>query len=157
MLIRPVRYEDAASLTRNCFSGNTVDQTAAMISPLVDDFARAEAVWLVAADETDEIVGTCTITRLQHRLCRHRADLGGFVVTPPARGTGLARRIVDEASRYVREWGCTILEISCRGGTHAEDAYNGLGFTEWARLPGGFVEEAGTFDEVRLWKSVDGS
>ncbi|MBM7783586.1 GNAT family N-acetyltransferase [Tenggerimyces flavus] len=152
MLIRPVRYEDAASLQRHCFGAMTIEQVAAMIESLVD---VTDTVSLVA-DDGSEAVASCTVTRLTHRLCRHRADIGGFVIAPSAQGTGLARRIVNEASRYAREWDCTILEISCRGGTHAEEAYVGLGFTEWARLPGGYREEAGTFDEVRLWKRLDG-
>lgn len=153
MLIRPVRYEDAESLQRNCFGAMTAEQVAAEIASLVDS---TDAVGLVAVDDDGNALATCTVTRLTHRLCRHRADLGGFVINPSAQGTGLARRIVNEASRYARGWGCTILEISCRGGTHAEAAYVGLGFTEWARLPGGYREEAGTFDEVRLWRSLDG-
>jgi GNAT superfamily N-acetyltransferase len=155
MLIRPVRNDDAGSLQRNCLSATTVEQTTALIQPLIGAYARNEAVMLVAEND-GEVVATCTVKRLEHRLCRHRVDLGGFVIAPSARGTGLARRIVNEASRYARDWGCTILEISCRGGTHAEDAYKGLGFAEWARLPGGYIEEAGTYDEVRLWRRVDG-
>ncbi len=155
MLIRPVRKDDAESLQRNCFSATTVEQTTALIQPLIGAYARNEAVMLVAENDR-EVVATCTVKRLEHRLRRHRVDLGGFVIAPSAQGTGLARRIVNEASRYARDWGCTILELSCRGGTHAEEAYKGLGFVEWARLPGGYVEEAGTYDEVRLWRSVDG-
>jgi hypothetical protein len=61
-------------------------------------------------------------------MCRHRADIGGFVVA---------------------------LEISCRGGTHAETAYRGLGFAEWGRLSGGYHDHGDQIiDEVRLWMPI---
>lgn len=95
------------------------------------------------------------LTRLEHHMCRHRADVGGFVVATRAQGTGLARKIVLAAEDKARTWGCTILEISCRGGTHAEDAYVGLGFIRRGRLPGGYHDRDGqVFDEVGLWRPI---
>ena len=71
---------------------------------------------------------------------------------PDARGTGLARKMIEKATLHARNWGCSILEISCRGGTHAEAAYLGLGFAEWGRLRGGYHDRGDRiFDEVRLW------
>ncbi len=155
MIIRPVRDEDAASLQRNCFGAITVEQTAEMIKPAVQEGKREEAVMLVAVRDDGDVVGTCSVTRLQHRLCRHRAEVGGFVLTPAAQGTGLARQLIVAASRDAASWGCSILEISCRGGTHAEDAYLGLGFREWGRLPEGYHDHGGLiFDEVRLWMPI---
>ncbi|HEY8457668.1 MAG TPA: GNAT family N-acetyltransferase [Actinopolymorphaceae bacterium] len=155
MLIRPVREEDAASLQRNCFSATSLDDVATMIGDSADGVKRGEGVMLVAVDDDGSVVGTCSVNRLQHRLCRHRAEVGGFVITPSARGTGLARKIIEAAFQHAASWGCTILEISCRGRTHAEDAYRGFGFTEWGRLPGGFHDDSGLiFDEVRLWMPI---
>jgi hypothetical protein len=36
----------------------------------------------------------------------------------------------------------------------AERAYRGLGFTEWARLPGGYLDYDAIYDEVRLYRPV---
>ncbi|MGV2385410.1 MAG UNVERIFIED_CONTAM: GNAT family N-acetyltransferase [Thermobifida fusca] len=155
MLIRPVRAEDAASLRRNCFSAMSLEDIASLIEDSADAMERGEGVMLVAVDGEKEAVGTCSVSRLGHRLCRHRAEISGFVVAPLSRGTGLARQIVEAARRQAASWGCTILEISCRGRTHAEDAYRGFGFTEWGRLPGGFHDDSGLiFDEVRLWMPI---
>lgn len=155
MLIRPVREGDAGDLQRNCFSGTSLEQTTAMVEDAMAEQKRGGAVTLVAVRDDGEVVGTCTVTRLQHRMCRHRADVGGFVIAPTAQGTGLARKIIEAACRHAANWGCTVLEISCRGGTHAEDAYIGLGFKEWGRLPDGYHDHGDlTYDEVRLWMPI---
>lgn len=155
MRIRAVRPEDVGGLQRNCFGASTVEETETLVRDLVQDQERGEVVCLVAVEDDGEVLGTCTLTRLEHRMCRHRADIGGFVVATSAQGTGLARKIVQAAEDKARSWGCTILEISCRGGTHAEDAYVGLGFIRWGRLPGGYHDRDGqVFDEVRLWRSI---
>lgn len=155
MLVRPIREEDAPSLQRNCFTGTNLEQLRAMIAGARDEQGGDESVWLVAIGDDGEVSGSCTVTRLKHRMCRHRADIGGLVVAPPARGTGLARRIVETAALHVRDWGCSMLELSCRGDTHAEDAYLRLGFIEWGRLRGGYHDHGGQiFDEVRLWMPI---
>lgn len=155
IIIRPVRDEDTASLQRNCFNQNTFEQTAAIVQPSLAAHDHEEIVMLVAVGDDGEVVGNCTLTRQQHRMCRHRAEIGGFVITPTWRGTGLARRILGVAREYARGWGCSILEIGCRGGTHAEDAYVGLGFQVWGRLPEGFHDHGDVrYDEVRLWMPI---
>ncbi|TCO30465.1 ribosomal protein S18 acetylase RimI-like enzyme [Kribbella steppae] len=155
MLIRPVRESDIESLHRNRLCGLTIEETAELVMSATDEEHGDESRFLVAVAQGGGVVGMTTVKRLKHRMCRHRAELGGFVILPVARGTGLARRIVDAASRHAGDWGCSILEVSCRGGTHAEKAYVGLGFQVWGQLPGGFHDHDGlVFDEVRLWMSL---
>ncbi len=145
--VREVELEDVESLQRNCFSLNTVEQTRANVESALMKAKSGEAISLVAV-RRDDIVGNVSVTRNAHRLQRHRAHLGGFVIHPSAQGQRLARTLTSAAARWAAERGCSILELDCRGGTHAEDAYRGLGFREWGRLPDGFIEEAGTFDQV---------
>lgn len=112
---------------------------------------------LVATDQDDLAIGTCTLTRRRHRLERHRAEIGGFVIRADHRGTGVARKLVEGCATLAREmWSAQTLELGVRGGTHAEDAYRGLGFTEWARFPGGFQDRDATYDDVRLFLPVGG-
>lgn len=115
----------------------------------------ADHVLLVAVDGNDLAIGNCTLTRHQHRLERHRAEIGGFVISREHRGTGVARQLVEACADYAREqWDAVILELSVRGGTHAEDAYRGLGFVEWARMPAGFHDHDTIYDDVRLYRPV---
>ncbi|MET9318057.1 GNAT family N-acetyltransferase [Kribbella sp. NPDC003505] len=152
MIIRPVRESDIDSLHQNRLCGLTIEETTEMVTSAIDQEPGHEFRFLVAAEQNAGVLGMTTVKRLEHRLCRHRAELGGFVIRPAARGTGLARRIVDAAASQAGEWGCSILELSCRGDTHAEAAYLGLGFEVWGRLPGGYRDHDGlVFDEVRLW------
>ena len=132
--IRAASLGDAEELTRNCFPRNTVQQTLTNLQEMIQLKDRGEGMWLVAS-VNGEVVGTVTLARDNHRLCRHRVSMGGFVINPSAQGTGLARRLVEAAADWARSLGCEILEIGCRGGTHAENAYKGLGFVEWGRLP----------------------
>lgn len=154
MEIREVGLEDVASLQRNCFSLNTVDQTTANVEAALAKASEGEGTSLVAVRH-GEVLGHLSVTRNSHRLQRHRAHLGGFVIRPSARGQGLARRLTSAAARWAADQSCTILEADCRGGTHAEEAYRALGFREWGRLPVGFVEEAGTFDQVCFFSMIE--
>ncbi|HEY3558150.1 MAG TPA: GNAT family N-acetyltransferase [Kribbella sp.] len=154
MIIRAVRESDIESLHQNRLCGLTKDETAELVRSGIDDEHGNEACFLVAAEQGG-VVGMTTVRRLGHRTCRHRAELGGFVVVPAARGIGVARSIVEAAATRAAGWGCSILEVSCRGGTHAENAYLGLGFQVWGRLAGGYHDRDGlVFDEVRLWMSI---
>ncbi|TDW81322.1 GNAT family N-acetyltransferase [Kribbella sp. VKM Ac-2566] len=155
MIIRPVRESDIESLHQNRLCGLTIDETTTLVMSAIDEEHGRDSRFLVAAEKDGGVVGMTTVKRLEHRLCRHRAELGGLVILPVARGTGLARRIVDAAGSHASDWGCSILEVSCRGGTHAEKAYIGLGFQVWGQLPGGYHDHDGlVFDEVRLWTSL---
>ncbi|MFF0343494.1 GNAT family N-acetyltransferase [Kribbella sp. NPDC004875] len=152
MIVRRVRLEDVESLHENRLCGLTIEETAGLVRAAVDLEGGDEHCFLVAEDGGG-VLGMTTVERLTHRMCRHRATLGGFVIVPAARGTGLARRTVDTAGAQANAWGCTVLEVSCRGGTDAERAYVGLGFREWGRMPNGFHDRGGLlYDEVRLWK-----
>ncbi|MGZ0151373.1 N-acetyltransferase family protein [Kribbella sp. WER1] len=156
MIIRRVCTADVASLHENRLCGLTIGETAELVRSAVEREAGEEFRFLVAVDGRG-VAGMTTVRRLEHRMRRHRAELGGFVIVPAARGTGLARRIVGAAGEEAARWGCSVLEVSCRGGTDAELAYRGLGFEEWARLPGGLRDRGDlVYDEVRLWMDVDG-
>lgn len=155
MHIRPVEASDVASLRENCFSRNTIEQMQEIVDAAIRNASDEEGVMFVAVDDEDAVVGNVTATRETHRLRRHRVRLGGFVIHPSAQGSGLARALTRAAAEWCRSHSCTILELDCRGGTPAERAYLGLGFTEWGRLPGGFIEDAGTFDQVSFSLRVD--
>jgi GNAT superfamily N-acetyltransferase len=154
MAIRQVRLEDVASLQRNCFSLNTVDQTTAKVEAALAKAREGEGTSFVAVRH-GEVLGHVSVTRNTHCLQRHRAHLGGFVIRPTERGQGLARRLTSAAARWAADQSCTMLEADCRGGTHAEEVYRALGFREWGRLSAGFVEEAGTFDQVCFFSMIE--
>ena len=153
--VRPVRMGDEIGLQASCFAAMTVEQVRAeVVLEGLERASRTSFVVLVAERE-GEIVGSLTLVQPDHILTRHRVGVAGFVVAARARGTGMARRLIDEAADWARRWGGTMLEISCRGGTHAEEAYRGLGFIEWGRLPQGLIEHDGAaFDDVHFYRPL---
>lgn len=140
VVIRPARPEDGDDLQRNCFSAMTVPEVVEWIRGL------DESSVMLVADLDGTVLATVTLTRPEHSLRRHRAEVAGFVIAGRAQGTGLARLLNQACLDQASSWGCPILEISCRGGTHAEDAYRGLGYREFSRLPAGLptVTRSGT-------------
>jgi GNAT superfamily N-acetyltransferase len=150
--VRAVRPDDAQSLHANCLSGWTLEQ----VREAVAASARAsEQVTLVAIAD-GMVVGTASLRRRQHRMQRHRAEFEGVVVYPPYQRRGVARRLLEEARRRAAALGVAVLESSTRGGTEAETALRRLGFREYGRLPGGFVDEGRVFDHVLLYAPVAG-
>ena len=106
-------------------------------------------------DDAEALQQSCfsgtPIDSVREWLERHRAEIGGFVIRADHRGTGVARKLVEGCATFARElWSAQTLELGVRGGTHAEDAYRGLGFIEWARFPAGFRDRDATYDDVRL-------
>lgn len=152
--IRFVRHGDEPSLREHCFPGDRIEYLRGWVETIAQDAARGWVAPLVAVD-ADVVVACLTVRRSQDGPRSHRASLHGFVIAPHHRGGGLARRLVDAAGRWSTARGCTLLEVTCRGGTRAEGAYHGLGFTEYGRLPGGFVDaDGGTVDEVYLYRPL---
>lgn len=151
-MIRIGRPEDAAALQQACYGGASVE----MVHEWLDPAEETDRVLLVATDHADDAIGNCTLTRHAHRMERHRAEIGGFVISPAHRGTGVARRLVDACADYAyRNWASETLELGVRGGTHAEDAYRGLGFVEWARMPRGLHDRDGIYDDVRMYRRIN--
>ena len=152
MRIRRASEDDLGELQRAIFT----EMSLAELRAADEQFNRPPgSIQIVAEDNDDEIIGCCNLIRETHRMRRHRAELGGFVIIPAHRGTGLARRMINYLGRYAgREWDVSIIDVSCRGGTDAEHAFRGLGFQEWARLPGGYLDYDAIYDEVRLYRSV---
>jgi len=142
LVIRLVKLTDAQQLRDNCFSMNTLEQIQDLIRQNLAAFEEGKCVHLVA-EVAGEVIGTLTLTREEHPLEAHRADLTSVVVHPDYQRRGIARRLVEASKSYASDMGVEILEISCRGGEVAETVYRHLGFIEWGRLPRGLIEPWG--------------
>ena len=156
ILIRPVRTEDAEQLRENCFSANTLREVEERIADSIVA-AEAETQVLLVAEVDGVVVGTGTFVRNNHPLYAHRAEVGGLVVHPHYQRRGIARRVVEQIKAHAASVGLEILEVSCRGGTPAEQVYRRLGFVEWGRLPRGIVEpwdEPKVYDEVHFYMPI---
>jgi GNAT superfamily N-acetyltransferase len=143
-------------LQENCFSRNTLAEVEELIAERLREFAAGESLFLVA-EVGGVVVGSATFQREAHHRRRHRAKLGGLVVSGEYQGRGIARRLVEALRDQAARWEIRILETSVRGGTPAEEVYRRLGFREYGRLPGGLLEPEGNLpilDEVFFWTPV---
>ena len=155
-IIRPVRPEDAVDLRENCFSANTLKEIQTDIAQRVKAFEEGVLVHLVAEVE-GTVVGTGILTQNEHLFMRHRGKVGSLVVHPAYQRRGIARQIIAEMHVYAVSMGFEFLEVSCRGGTPAEQVYPRLGFIECGRFPRGLIEPWGdrlVFDQVSFYMPV---
>jgi len=156
LCIRPVTLDDVASLRENCFSMNTLEQIQGLVQQNLTPFEEGKRVHLVA-EVAGKVIGTVTLTREEHPLESHRAELSSLVVHPDYQRRGIARCLVEVSKSYARDMGIEILEVSCRGGEVAETVYRHLGFIEWGRLPRGLVEPWGdhaVYDVVHFYQPL---
>ena len=142
IIIRPVRPEDAEDLRENCFSANTLAEVQERIAESLQGAKEGTQV-LFVAEAGGVVVGTGAFVRNTHPLYAHRAKVGSLVVHPDYQRRGIARRLVEQIAEIAASTGHEILEISCRGGTPAQEVYRRLGFIEWGRLPRGLAEPWG--------------
>lgn len=158
LTIRPVTMSDGAQLQANCFSAVSVEQVQDAIRATLAAAVDGKELQLVA-EIGGLVIGAATLIREAHRLRAHRAGVFGLVVHPAYQQQGVARQLVDALALHGQALGIEVLEISCRGGTDAEQVYPRLGFTEYGRLPQGLLEtgeEPVSFDEVYFYRAVGG-
>ena len=149
MIIRIATADDAEALRGGVFPDLPVETVVTMIT-WADDHDEACHV----ADEGGNLVAVVSLTRHANDLERHRAEIGGWVIAPARRGTGLARRVLGHLEDEARAWGGSKTGLGVRGGEHAEAVYRGLGFIEYGRLPSGFVRGHDVHDQVLMYKPL---
>ncbi len=154
VIVRPAEQRDAAQVRENCLSQNTLEEVEGQIEANLRAHEQGSALQLVA--EVDgAVAGIVTVVRNPHPLYHHRAEVTGLVVHPDCQRRGLARRLVEACAVHAASLGVEILEISCRAGTPAEEAYARLGFAALGRLPRGIVEPWGqrqAYDQVYFYR-----
>ncbi|HEV2121482.1 MAG TPA: GNAT family N-acetyltransferase [Chloroflexota bacterium] len=155
-----MQSDDVESLHRNCLSGWPFEQLREEVTRNIAAATGGERFHFVAVvgkdeDNRGEVIGTAYLKPKTHPLQRHRAEVVMVVVYPPFQRRGVARQLIAAAREQAAALDCTILEIACRGGEPAETAYTRIGFREYGRLPGGYVQANGqVFDQVLLWMPV---
>src|SRR5688500_20300482 len=86
---------------------------------------------VLAARDSEGIVGTVQLQPAWPPNQPHRADVAKLIVHRRARGRGIARALMQELERHAREQRFTLLLLdTCRGGA-AERLYASL---DWVRV-----------------------
>lgn len=103
-------------------------------------------------DEAGRLLGVAGLYRDPHIKMAHRARIWGVYVTPPARGAGLAARVVGAALETARSWSGVSsvgLSVSANSDT-AQRLYKRLGFVAWGTEPDCLRLGDRSFDEVHM-------
>ena len=91
---------------------------------------------LWVAEDGGEIIGTVQIDPCAKENGRHRAELQKLLVHSAHRGRGIAQQLMDEAEKFARAQGFTLLVLDSEEGSVAERWYGRLGWTRVGSIPG---------------------
>lgn len=116
----------AAPLTRER-AADAYRQTAARLVP-------GERV-LLAALESDAVVGAVQLARAEAENGRHRAEIQRLVVAADRRGQGIGRALLEAVVERARELGLGLLWLTTHEETGADAAYRRLGWTRLGVIP----------------------
>ena len=165
ILIRSLGPADAASY-RACRLEALQDRPTAFgssyeeeSSQTVDDVRRRfETEWnrddniLFGGFAGEALVGTTGLSRAGPMKRRHKMIVWGVYVAPPARGQGVARRLLEAAIAQAGSVpGIARLELTMEhGNLAAQTLYEGCGFHRWGTEPDGIQIGSDCYAEDRM-------
>jgi ribosomal protein S18 acetylase RimI-like enzyme len=128
----------------------TNEQATAWWQDLLAETSAGRAA-VCAAYDGEHLVGLGEWRRYELEPQRQNADLEKVLVSRPARGTGIGRRIMEDLIAQARAAGVETLTLQCRGNNHgAIRLYQRLGFTEYGRLPDFVAAGPDRWDKVMM-------
>ncbi len=157
LIIRQIQQSDAKDVWENIFSRNTPAEVEERIANSLQKIAVGTQIQLVAVVDA-HVIGIMILSKEEHPLRQHSAQLGDVVVNPAFQRLGIAKRLFEESQKYAKENGVSLITVSCRGNTSAETVYKKLGFVEAGRIPNAIIEPWGEklgFDEVIFYLSLN--
>lgn len=103
-----------------------------------------------------ELVGILAVIRENRPSIRHRADIYGVAVLPPARGQGCGDALLRAAIAQAEEWGeVTSLSLGVMETQHAaQRLYERHGFQVWGKQPDAVKHAGQTYSEYWMWRAV---
>ncbi len=135
------------------------ENSAAFVEAVAEDASRPDAdiVAMLARGEAwgafvdNKLVAKLTIDRLPHDVLAHTRWIHGLYAHPHARGSGLAKRLVLAAIADARLAGATrfMLWVNAEN-PRARAFYEGIGFREAGRIPGGLRLDRRFVDDVMM-------
>ena len=90
---------------------------------------------LVAAHDTDALVGFAFLVHRPGPLFRHWATVKRLQVHPSLQGRGIGRELLRACRGFGRELGLEALHLTVRGGTGTEAFYEAEGYEKVAEIP----------------------
>jgi GNAT superfamily N-acetyltransferase len=129
------------------------------VAPVVDEIAGGldpRLGRLLIATRADTLAGWLLLTGNADPVVAHWARMTRLQTAPPARGTGVARALMNELHRSARDdLGLDSLRLEVRGGSGLEAFYVRFGWTVVGTWPGALqFTRHGRRDEVLMGKDL---
>lgn len=128
IVIRMIEMTDVNDMWENVFSRNTPEEIRERIQRDLDGFDD-RTHFHVVAEVNGVVVGTLGLERF-NKYSRY-ANLWDFVIHPDCQGKGLARKMLNEVRKIIKDTNIETLQIQT--GVDSEEIknkYTSLGFTE---------------------------
>ncbi|AZI58459.1 GNAT family N-acetyltransferase [Nakamurella antarctica] len=137
----------------------TRQEIAPAAAAAVDEIRAGKRKALVFTQHTDiakdQLIACAFLVPATIALHSHRAEVRTVIVDPDHQGRGLGRALLGEVDKYASELGIDTLTLSVRGGRGLEKFYEGIGFTEYGRLPDSIrLSPTDSREEIFYWRSV---
>jgi GNAT superfamily N-acetyltransferase len=101
----------------------------------LDASAAARAIFIVARNDVNAIIGTVQLQPAWAPNQPHRGDIVKLMVHRRARGAGLGRRLMQAVEEAARQSGFTLLTLDAKAGGAAEQLYRHMGWTVLGTIP----------------------
>ena len=154
--IRPVKVTDAKDISTCCFVTANEEEIRKQIEKDLKKIQEGNLTRLVAVSE-GSVIGHCEISKKTSPVQAHIAEIYGVVVNEKNQGKGIFSKLLNAGIGWSKEKGCSLLVISVRKGTKAEEVYKHAGFKVYGELENGIVEPWGdrkSYTEVYLYKNI---
>lgn len=155
--IRPVKLSDSTDIHKYLFIQALENDIK---KNLQEDLQKMDQGKLlrVVAEADGKVIGQCDFRQASSAIHQHIVDVTGLVVNPNFQGHGISSQLMEYGFNWAKELGMTIVTISVRKGTKAEDIYIHQGFKVYGELKDGIKETWGdgkVYDEIFLAKKLD--
>ena len=122
---------------------------------LLDAAELGDAGLGVVVDSHGAVLGTAQWTRSTYRTRRVLAELDRVCVSPPARGLGVGRMLIDLITADAADHGIEVVGLEVRGNNHRAIAlYDNCGFRRTGLIPNAVAENADRYDVVLMHREL---
>ncbi|WP_302963475.1 GNAT family N-acetyltransferase [uncultured Adlercreutzia sp.] len=154
-VVRPYREEDVPALTEIWNAVVEAGRAFPQIDPLTAESARAffaEQSYTGVAELDGEVVGLYILHPNNVGRCGHVSN-ASYAVSSEARGCGLGRLLVEDSLRQAARLGFRGLQFNAvvASNTGAMALYEKLGFQRIGRIPGGFLNKDGAYEDTFIY------
>lgn len=151
-LCRDGDYADMAKVWNEVVeAGNAFPQTEPLTHDTVVDFFGSQSASVVA-DLDGKIMGLYILHPNNVGRCAHIAN-ASYAVASSARGLGLGRKLVEHSLALAARCGFRGLQFNAvvASNAGAMHLYEDMGFTRVGKIPGGFINGAGAYEDIFIY------